>query len=137
MDTQQVALLARYADILQIGARNMQNYNLLKEIGVRRKPVLLKRGISATIESVREDAGRATLDVVDGGPGIRPADLPHVCDRFWRADDAPEGGTGRGLAIAAWSVERHGGTIAASNRPEGGAHLSARFPMRGARPVRT
>jgi 3-deoxy-7-phosphoheptulonate synthase len=39
-----------YADILQIGARNMQNFNLLKEIGQTRKPVILKRGLSATIK---------------------------------------------------------------------------------------
>jgi len=50
MDTQQVALLARYADILQIGARNMQNYSLLREVGHTRKPVMIKRGLSSTIE---------------------------------------------------------------------------------------
>ncbi len=50
MDTQQVALLARYADVLQIGARNMQNYALLREVGQTQKPVLLKRGLSSTIE---------------------------------------------------------------------------------------
>jgi 3-deoxy-7-phosphoheptulonate synthase len=50
MDTQQVSLVARYADILQIGARNMQNYSLLKEVGHAEKPVLLKRGLAATIE---------------------------------------------------------------------------------------
>ena len=50
MDTPQVALLARYADILQIGARNMQNYALLREVGHTDKPVLLKRGLAATIE---------------------------------------------------------------------------------------
>ncbi len=50
MDTQQVGLLSRYADILQIGARNMQNYSLLHEVGLTRKPVMLKRGLSSTIE---------------------------------------------------------------------------------------
>jgi 3-deoxy-7-phosphoheptulonate synthase len=52
MDQTQIPLLAAYADILQVGARNMQNYNLLREIGQLRKPVLLKRGISATIEEL-------------------------------------------------------------------------------------
>jgi 3-deoxy-7-phosphoheptulonate synthase len=52
MDQTQIELVATYADILQVGARNMQNYNLLKELGKRRKPVLLKRGISATIEEL-------------------------------------------------------------------------------------
>jgi len=50
LDHTQIDLVAAYADILQVGARNMQNYNLLREVGLRRKPVLLKRGIAATIE---------------------------------------------------------------------------------------
>ena len=49
MDTRDVDLVARYTDILQVGARNMQNFNLLKEIGQTKKPVILKRGLSATI----------------------------------------------------------------------------------------
>ena len=50
MDVSQIELVARYADILQVGARNMQNYTLLRELGKSRTPVLLKRGIAATIE---------------------------------------------------------------------------------------
>jgi len=50
MDSQQVPLLARYADILQIGARNMQNYALLREVGHTQKPVMIKRGLASTIE---------------------------------------------------------------------------------------
>jgi 3-deoxy-7-phosphoheptulonate synthase len=50
MDTTQIPLVAGYADILQVGARNMQNFNLLKELGRVRKPVLLKRGMAATIQ---------------------------------------------------------------------------------------
>jgi 3-deoxy-7-phosphoheptulonate synthase len=50
MDTAQIPLVAQYADILQVGARNMQNYNLLRELGKARQPVLLKRGIAATVE---------------------------------------------------------------------------------------
>jgi 3-deoxy-7-phosphoheptulonate synthase len=50
MDASQLDLVARYADILQVGARNMQNFSLLRELGRLRRPVLLKRGISATIE---------------------------------------------------------------------------------------
>ena len=52
MDLTQIPLVAQYADILQVGARNMQNFNLLRELGKLRKPVLLKRGISATIEEL-------------------------------------------------------------------------------------
>jgi 3-deoxy-7-phosphoheptulonate synthase len=50
MTPEQVDLVARYADILQIGARNMQNFALLKRVGKSTKPVLLKRGLSATIK---------------------------------------------------------------------------------------
>jgi 3-deoxy-7-phosphoheptulonate synthase/chorismate mutase len=50
MDTRTVELVAAYCDILQIGARNMYNYDLLREVGRTNKPVLLKRGISATID---------------------------------------------------------------------------------------
>ncbi len=52
MDHTQLPMLMTYADILQVGARNMQNFNLLREVGRTRKPVLLKRGNSATIEEL-------------------------------------------------------------------------------------
>lgn len=48
MDTQDIDLVASYVDILQIGARNMQNFSLLKQVGKTGKPILLKRGLSAT-----------------------------------------------------------------------------------------
>lgn len=50
MDRSQIAVVEKYADILQVGARNMQNYAFLKELGKASKPVLLKRGMAATIE---------------------------------------------------------------------------------------
>ena len=50
MAVEQVALVAQYADVLQVGARNMQNFNLLNAVGEQPKPVLLKRGLSATLE---------------------------------------------------------------------------------------
>jgi 3-deoxy-7-phosphoheptulonate synthase len=50
MSIEQVPLVARYADVFQVGARNMQNYNLLWAVGEQKKPVLLKRGLSATLE---------------------------------------------------------------------------------------
>ena len=52
MDQTQIPTMLEYVDILQVGARNMQNFNLLKELGKTPKPVLLKRGISATIEEL-------------------------------------------------------------------------------------
>jgi len=50
LTTEQVDLVAEYADVLQVGARNMQNFALLKKVGMTRKPILLKRGLSATVK---------------------------------------------------------------------------------------
>ena len=52
MDARDMPLVEKYADIIQIGARNMQNFNLLKEVGLSKKPVLLKRGMSSTIKEL-------------------------------------------------------------------------------------
>jgi 3-deoxy-7-phosphoheptulonate synthase len=52
VDTDTIDLVARYADIVQIGARNMQNYSLLRKAGRCGKPILLKRGLSATLEEL-------------------------------------------------------------------------------------
>ena len=52
IDRESLALIEEYADVIQIGARNMQNYSLLREVGRTRKPVLLKRGMSATLEEL-------------------------------------------------------------------------------------
>jgi 3-deoxy-7-phosphoheptulonate synthase len=75
MDPTQIPLLREYADILQVGARNMQNYNLLRELGGVRKPVLLKRGIAATIEELLLSAeyimASGNYDVILCERGIR------------------------------------------------------------------
>ena len=52
MDTRQADLVAEYADVLQIGARNMQNFSLLTEVGRLHRPILLKRGMAATVEDL-------------------------------------------------------------------------------------
>jgi 3-deoxy-7-phosphoheptulonate synthase len=52
MDTRDVELLSKYVDVMQIGARNMQNFNLLKEVGMTQKPVVLKRGLSSTVKEL-------------------------------------------------------------------------------------
>jgi len=52
MEISQIELMMPYVDLFQVGARNMQNFNLLRELGAVRKPVLLKRGIAATIEEL-------------------------------------------------------------------------------------
>jgi len=52
MDARDIDLVAKYVDVLQIGARNMQNFSLLKEVGLIKKPVLLKRGMSSTVKEL-------------------------------------------------------------------------------------
>ena len=52
MEISQISLMLPFVDILQVGARNMQNFNLLRELGKEKKPVLLKRGIASTIEEL-------------------------------------------------------------------------------------
>jgi 3-deoxy-7-phosphoheptulonate synthase len=52
MDPRDVKLVAEHADVLQIGCRNMQNFNLLKEVGLTKKPVMLKRGMSSTVKEL-------------------------------------------------------------------------------------
>jgi len=52
MEISQIDVMLPYIDIFQVGARNMQNFNLLRELGKVKKPVLLKRGIAATIEEL-------------------------------------------------------------------------------------
>jgi 3-deoxy-7-phosphoheptulonate synthase len=75
MDISQLELEERYVDILQVGARNMQNFTLLRELGRARKPVLLKRGISATIEewllSAEYILAGGTMNVILCERGIR------------------------------------------------------------------
>jgi 3-deoxy-7-phosphoheptulonate synthase len=75
MDLSQIAVMDRYVDILQVGARNMQNFTLLRELGTLRKPVLLKRGISATIEewllSAEYVLSGGNMDVILCERGIR------------------------------------------------------------------
>jgi 3-deoxy-7-phosphoheptulonate synthase len=75
MDPRQVELVERYADMFQIGARNMQNFDLLREVGQTRKPVLLKRGMSATVKDLLMSAeyilAEGNLQVVMCERGVR------------------------------------------------------------------
>ena len=79
LDTRDVELVSRYADILQIGARNMQNFSLLREAGGSPKPVLLKRGLAATID---EWLMAAEYVVVAGNHGVI------LCERGIRSFDS-------------------------------------------------
>ena len=75
LDTETAELVAEYADCLQIGARNMQNFSLLKKVGRLKKPVLLKRGMSATIEELLLSAehilAEGNYDVILCERGVR------------------------------------------------------------------
>ena len=78
MSEQQVEAVANYADVLQIGSRNMQNFELLKSVGQTRKPVLLKRGLAATIE---EFILSAEYILNEGNPNVI------LCERGIRSYD--------------------------------------------------
>jgi 3-deoxy-7-phosphoheptulonate synthase len=67
MEAAQIEIVGRYADIYQVGARNMQNYSLLKDLGRTDKPVLLKRGLSATI---KEWLMSAEYIIAEGNPNV-------------------------------------------------------------------
>ncbi|MGI5359396.1 ATP-binding protein [Streptomyces sp. CA-252508] len=70
-------------------------------------------------------------EVADNGPGIRPEALPHIFDRFYKADAARtrSEGSGLGLAITLENVRLHRGTVRAGNRPEGGAVFTVEIPL--------
>jgi 3-deoxy-7-phosphoheptulonate synthase len=67
MDTRHIAMVSEYADMFQIGSRNMQNFTLLKEVGKTHKPVLLKRGMNATLE---EWINCAEYILSEGNPNV-------------------------------------------------------------------
>jgi signal transduction histidine kinase len=107
-------------------ARLRQLVMILVDNAIRHSPIDGRVGVA-----VRPSVGGASLVVEDDGPGIRPEDMPHVFERFYRAPGAPGGGTGLGLAIAQWIVERHGGRIEVANRAEGGARFVVSLPATG------
>jgi len=139
MDLRTIDMMMRYVDCLQVGARNMQNFDLLKELGKVKKPVLLKRGLSATIEEwllsaeyilaggnhqvvlcergIRtfENATRNTLDISAIPVVKKRSHLPIVVD--------PSHGTGRRdkvipMARAAIAAGADGLLIEVHNNPE-------------------
>jgi 3-deoxy-7-phosphoheptulonate synthase len=95
MDTRQVELVERYADILQIGARNAQNFDLLREVGRSKKPVLLKRGLAGTIE---EWLMAAEYVVAHGNPNVM------LCERGIRTFETATRNT---LDLSAVPVAKH------------------------------
>jgi len=86
------------------------------------------RGTPVEIKAELSD-GAMVLSVADRGPGIASEMLPRIFDKFFRAPNAPTGGSGLGLTIAKGFVEAHGGTVSAANRAGGGAVFSLRLPQ--------
>jgi signal transduction histidine kinase len=76
--------------------------------------------------------GHAVFSVADTGPGIPPAQLPHLFEQFWQADRAGRGGTGLGLTIAHGIVAAHGGRIWVESTPGSGATFFFALPAAGA-----
>jgi two-component system sensor histidine kinase KdpD len=86
-------------------------------------------GGTAVQVSVRAKDGMLLLTVADRGPGIPPALINRIFDKFWRGINAPTGGTGLGLAIVKGFVESQGGEVTAENRAGGGAAFTIRLPL--------
>lgn len=80
-----------------------------------------------TVESGSSN-GRVFVAVTDRGPGIAPADLERVTERFYRGGGAPSGGSGLGLAIARQLAEKWGGTLEVMNGDEGGTRVEVQLP---------
>ncbi len=139
MDPREVELVARYVDVLQIGARNMQNFNLLKEVGLTKKPVLLKRGMSSTVKELLmsaeyilaggnfnvilcergirtfEDATRNTLDISAVPVAKQLSHLPIIVDP---SHAAGKWGLVAALSRAAVASGSDGLIIEVHNHPE-------------------
>ena len=90
--------------------------------------------MAAACELRGESVGdKVRITMRDTGPGIPPEHLPHVFDRFYKADASrtatgAASGSGLGLSIVRAIVERHGGTVTASNAPDGGAIFEFLLP---------
>ncbi|MFF9352017.1 ATP-binding protein [Streptomyces sp. NPDC014734] len=88
--------------------------------------------VTVRLRTEHRGAGRwLVTEVADHGPGIDPAVLPHIFDRFYKADEARtrSAGSGLGLAITQENVRLHGGTVHAANGPGRGAVLTVELPL--------
>jgi signal transduction histidine kinase len=106
--------------------RLRQLFLILMDNALRYTPA----GGEVWVEVARRN-GRAQVTVADDGPGIAVADLPHIFERFNRADKArtrESGGTGLGLAIAKWIVDAHRGDIEVRSTPGRGTRVSVTLP---------
>ena len=116
MDTRQVDLVASYADVLQIGARNMQNFSLLTEVGRLRRPVLLKRGMAATVKDLLL---AAEYVMSQGNPNVI------LCERGIRTFGTATRNTFDLAAIPVLKRETHLPVLADPSHAGGRRHLVA------------
>ena len=137
MDQTQIPLLVEYSDILQVGARNMQNFNLLRELGKLRKPVLLKRGIAATIEELLLSAeyvlSGGNYQVILCERGIRTFRDVHAEHHGYLGDsgaEAADASAGCGRSIARHRQARLRGADGARGGGSGSGRLAGGGPSR-------
>ena len=103
---------------------------ILLDNAIKYTPIRDEEGASRVTVSLERSKGQAVLRVRDTGIGIEPADLPHIFERFYRADRArSRQGTGLGLSIAQTLVEELGGRITAESTPGRGSTFSVWFPL--------
>ncbi len=114
MDPRQVELVARYADVMQIGARNMQNFSLLSEVGKVQRPVLLKRGLSGTITELLM---AAEYIMAQGNGDVM------LCERGIRTYETATRNTMDVAAIPVLKRETHLPVIVDPSHAGGRAHL--------------
>ena len=93
--------------------------------------------VTARAEPHGRGGGQLAVEVRDHGPGLPPAAIAHVFDRFYKADTARarSEGSGLGLAIASENAQLHGGQIQAGNHPDGGAVFTVTLPLNGHSPI--
>ena len=103
--------------------------NLLGNAGVHTPP-----GTKVELR-VHTEPGQLVIEVSDNGPGLPPGDVARLFDRFQRGPDAAAGGTGLGLSLGRGFAEAQEGSVAAANRPGGGAHFTVRLPLTTMPPV--
>jgi len=103
---------------------------ILLDNAIKYTPIRDEESVSRVTVSLERTKGQAVLRVRDTGIGIEPADLPHIFERFYRADRArSRQGTGLGLSIAQTLVEELGGHITAESTPGNGSTFSAWLPF--------
>ena len=103
---------------------------ILLDNAIKYTPLRDEGGTSRVVVSLERVDDQAVLRIRDTGIGIEPADLPHIFERFYRADRArSRQGTGLGLSIAQMLVEQLGGRITAQSEPGKGSTFSVWLPL--------